>query len=402
MTVVSINTCTTGSTGRIMLGIAQAARKSGFQYYTFSPKQRHDTSDTIADHCYFGHWLDAAVCVRLAALTGLNGCFSFYNTVSLLKKLKKIKPDIVHLHNLHDNYVNLKMLFLFIKKHKIKVLWTLHDCWSFTGGCPHFLSSECSGWQKNCSDCPGYSYPSGRAECSKAILKMKIKTFGGVDCMMIATPSLWLKQIAEQTFLNQYPICVIHNGIDCNVFKPTESNVRETYGIDKNKFVLLGVAYNWGKKKGLDVFSALSEQIDDLKYQIVLVGTDDTIDKQLPKNIVSIHKTQSKAELAAIYSTADLFVNPTREEVFGMVNIEALACGTPVITFRTGGSPECIDQTCGTVVDCDNFIELKEKIQQICELHEYTADMCMKRARAFDEKEIYYNYINIYRNMIKI
>ena len=191
---------------------------------------------------------------------------------------------------------------------------------------------------------------------------------------------------------------MIHNGIDLSVFKPTKSNFRERNNIHKDKFIVLGVAFGWGVKKGLDVFIELSKRLPDL-YQIVLVGTDDQVDKLLPEGVVSIHRTQNQSELAEIYTAADVFVNPTREEVLGLVNLEALACGTPVVSFRTGGSPECIDETCGCVVECDNIDELEKKIIQIRSGNLYGQEQCIRRARFFDYKQKYDEYINLYLSL---
>ena len=179
--------------------------------------------------------------------------------------------------------------------------------------------------------------------------QLKKKWFTGVENMTLVTPSEWLAGLVKQSFLKDYPIRVINNGIDLEVFKPTPSNFRETYGCGDKKIVL-GVAFGWGERKGLDVFLDFAKRLDSERYQIVLVGTDENVDKQLPNTVISIHRTQNQTELAKIYTAADVFVNPTREEVFGLVNIEALACGTPGVTFNTGGSPECYDATCGSVV----------------------------------------------------
>lgn len=213
--------------------------------------------------------------------------------------------------------------------------------------------------------------------------------------MTIVTPSQWLAGLVKQSFLKDYPVKVINNGIDLSVFKPMESDFREKYGIRKSDFVLLGVAFGWSTRKGLDVFIELTEKLPE-NYRIILVGTDDKADKQLPKSIISIHRTQNQTELAEIYTASDVFVNPTREDNFPTVNMEAIACGTPVITFNTGGSSECIDETCGSVVPCDDIDELEKEIKRVCLERPYIFDMCIKRAKFFEKNTKFKEYIDLY------
>jgi len=223
---------------------------------------------------------------------------------------------------------------------------------------------------------------------------MKKKWFTGVEKMTLVTPSKWLEGLVKQSFLKEYPIRVINNGIDLNVFHPVQSNFREKYQL-QDKHVLLGVAFDWGTRKGLDVFVRLARELGD-EYRIVLVGTNETIDQQLPENIISIHRTADQHELAEIYSAADLFVNPTREEVLGLVNVEALACGTPVLTFRTGGSPEVLDENSGAVVDCDDLEGLKSEIYRICREKPFGAKECVARAESFDMRIKFKEYVELY------
>ena len=226
--------------------------------------------------------------------------------------------------------------------------------------------------------------------------KLKRNCFTGVENMTIVTPSKWLADLVKQSFLKDYHVKVINNGIDLNIFKPTESSFRRDHGIGHDEYMLLGVAFGWGDKKGLDVFMDLAGRLPE-KYKIVLVGTDEVVDKILPKNIISIRRTNSQRELAEIYSAADLFVNPTREENFPTVNIEALACGTPVITFNTGGSPEIIDSSCGCVVKSNSVTELLEIISDIQtgKLF-FSSSKCVDRALNFSYKACYKKYIELY------
>lgn len=216
--------------------------------------------------------------------------------------------------------------------------------------------------------------------------------------MTIVTPSRWLENLVKQSFLKGSPVSVIHNGINLAVFQPVSGNFREKNGLG-NKRIVLGVAFGWDARKGLDVFIELSRRLP-ASYQIVLVGTDTNVDKLLPENILSIHRTQNQQELAEIYTAADVFVNPTREENYPTVNMEALACGTPVLTFQTGGSPEMLDESCGAVVACDDVDALEKEILRICTYKPYTEDACLEKAREFDQSERFKEYLKLYERVI--
>ncbi len=295
--------------------------------------------------------------------------------------------------------MNLPMLFDYIKRHHVHVIWTLHDCWPFTGRCPYFDIAKCDKWKKGCGNCPypKDSYPPSLVDKTAKMWKLKKKWFTEVKNMTIITPSQWLADNVKESFLKDYPVKVINNGINISVFKPTESGFKQEYGIG-NKYMLLGVADSWGVRKGLDVFVELSKRLDSTKYQIVLVGTNDSVDKQLPDNIISVHRTQNQKELAEIYTSADLFVNPTREENYPTVNMESIACGTPVLTFRTGGSSEIMDETCGAVVDCNDIDALESEIIRIAEEKPFTLEKCLRRAKQFDQNERFMEYIDLYQN----
>jgi glycosyltransferase involved in cell wall biosynthesis len=329
-------------------------------------------------------------------MTGFHGCFSYFGTKELLRMIDKIHPDIIHLHNLHNWTINLPMLFRYIKKHNIAVVWTLHDCWGFTGKCPHFTLARCERWKTGCFDCAQVrEYPQCFVDQTKLMWKLKKKWFTGVQNLTIVTPSQWLAKLVRESYLKEYPIKVINNGIDLNVFHPMQSDFRKRNKIADDKYLLLGVAFGWGERKGLDVFIELSKRMSD-QYQIVLVGTDSATDAQLPGNVISIHKTQNQKELAEIYSAADLFVNPTREENYPTVNMESIACGIPVLTFRTGGSPEIVDDTCGYVVNCDDVDAMEREIRRIASSRPYTKDQCLVKAKSYDMNLKFEEYVKLY------
>ena len=396
MKTVLINSCNFGSTGNIMLEIAETAENGGYTAAVCYPQSRDNSRKQKEKDFIIGTRFSRNIHLMLAEITGLNGCFSYFSTLKLLKKLDKLKPDIIHLHNLHNCYINLSLLFKYIKKHNIKTVWTLHDCWAFTGHCPHFDMIGCDKWKTGCYSCPQYKeYPKSLFDNSKYMYRLKKKWFTDIKDMTIVTPSEWLASLVKESYLKDYPVKVINNGIDLNVFKPTESDFREKYALE-NKYIVLGVAFGWGKRKGLDVFIELAKRLDKGKYKIVLVGTDDNIDKLLPENIISIHRTQNQTELVKIYSAADVFANPTREENYPTVNMEALACGTPVATFNTGGSPEMLDETCGAAVAKNDIDAMYNEIIRICEKKPYSLEACIKKAKGFDKNEKFGEYIRLY------
>ena len=327
---------------------------------------------------------------------GNNGFNSRTATKQMIKEIARFNPDIVHLHNLHGHNCNLPLLFNYLRETKQKVVWTFHDCWAFTGYCAYFTLANCKKWKNGCNHCPQLKGCSWFFDRSKKLYKEKKNLFNGLD-LTIVTPSEWLANLVKQSFLKDYPVKVIHNGIDLSIFRPTESDFRKEYNISDNKYILLGVAFGWGKRKGLDVFIELQKRLDKNKYQIVLVGTDDNADKQLPKEIISIHRTQNQTELAEIYTAADLFVNPTREENYPTVNMESIACGTPVITFKTGGSPEILTEKTGMIVDCDDIDGLQHGIEEICEQNLFSTADCIEQAKQFDMNKRFKEYVALYK-----
>lgn len=402
MRIAHINAFTVGSTGRIMLQIAECARAQGHDVYTYSPypysKRYQRLPEAPLGHAYFGTWSERWLHNLIGRIFGLDGCSMKRGTKKLIRCLRKQRIELLHLHNLHGYCIHLPTLFDYIKKDGIKVVWTLHDCWTFTGHCPHFDMIGCDKWKTGCHACPQiHEYPQCKLDLSKRQYRQKIGWFTGVQDMTLVSPSQWLADLTRASFLRDYPVKVIHNGIDLSVFRPTESDFRQKYHCE-NKKILLGVAFAWGKRKGLDVFVDLAHRLDD-SYQIVLVGTNDAMDAQLPSNVISIHRTKNQRELAMLYTVADLFVNPTREENYPTVQMEALACGTPIVAFRTGGCPEIIDEACGVVVEKDDINGMISEIIRICEDHPYVAEHCTKRANRFNKSQNINEYIKLYHSM---
>ncbi len=383
-----------GSTGKICESISELLCAEGIDNKILfaSHKTHYPYSVKYAGDKYI------KVQALKSRVLGNYGFNSHLATYKLISEIQKFAPDIIHLHNLHGHNANLPILFGFLKKNNIKTIWTFHDCWAFTAYCSHFTLVKCEQWKKRCKHCPQLKGVSWFFDKSTHIYNKKKELFSGLN-LTIVTPSEWLAGLVEQSFLKDYPVKVINNGIDLNVFKPTESDFRKKYNIPEEKFILLGVAFGWGKRKGLDVFIDLQKRLDNAKYQIVLVGTDDNVDKQLPSGIISIHRTQNQTELAEIYTAADLFVNPTREENYPTVNMESIACGTPMITFKTGGSPEILTSKTGTVVECDDVDSLEKEICRIYKDRPYTKEDCVSYAKKFDMKDRFQEYIKLYQEL---
>ena len=275
-----------------MLQIADLATKKGHEVICSFYARRNKDKDK---NCiYIGNKVSHNIHKKLYRKTGNNGCYSKISTWNFLRKVKKFDPDLIHIHNLHNCYINLPMLFDYIKKNNKKVVWTLHDCWSFTGQCPYFTAVGCEKWKTGCHDCEQINrYPSCSVDRTDKMWNRKKEWFTGVQNLTIVTPSQWLADLVKQSFLKDYPVKVINNGIDLDVFKPTESDFRTKHNLEDKK-IILGVASVWEVRKGLDVFIELSKRLDD-RYKIVLVGTNDEVDKKLPEGIISIHRTSNNS-----------------------------------------------------------------------------------------------------------
>lgn len=390
MKVVQINsTCGAGSTGKICVAVSKLLTERGVENYIFYTHGQSDYPLGIkyADSKYL------KIQALRSRLFGNYGFNSTSSTKKLINHLEKISPDIVQLHNIHGHDCNLGMLFDYFKKSKVKVYWTLHDCWAFTGYCPYFDMAKCDKWLTECSNCSLKSDFSWLFDRSKQLYNLKKQLYKDVDLTIIA-PSKWIRELTSRSILGEYPSLLINNGIDLNVFKPTESNLKEQLGLE-SKHIILGVAFDWGKRKGLSVFRRLAEQLSD-EYQIIMVGTNDSVDKKLPNNVIKIHKTHNQEELAQLYSIADVLVNPTLEENYPSVNMESIACGTPVVTYNTGGSPESIDNTCGSVIAKNDFEALKNEVIRICHEHPFSQEACLKKAKSFAWEDKFVAYCDLY------
>lgn len=336
--ILFINSVCNGSTGTICKNLYKAAQEAGHTCcIAYGRGDAPEGFNTIK----IGNQLDTYLHVLKARLFDASGFGSKKATKSFIKQIEKFKPDVIHLHNIHGYYVNIEILFNYLKQHpEIKKIWTLHDCWSFTGHCAYYTYAKCEKWQTGCNgNCPNKKeYPQTILSNIKSNFNKKREIFSGVENMILVTPSKWLKKEVEKSYLKDYPIEVINNGVDTNVFRPIPSNIKQQYGIEDKK-VILGVASVWDKRKGLDTFIELSKKLDN-QYQFVLIGLNKKQIEQLPTSIIGISRTENVQELVKWYSAADIYFNPTLEDNYPTTNLESIACGTPVITFNTGGSPE--------------------------------------------------------------
>jgi glycosyltransferase involved in cell wall biosynthesis len=390
-TLLQINTGinSTAATGRIAEEIGKQATASGWEsYIAFGRRERKSASHKIKIGNRFGIFLH----FLLTRLFDEHGFGSKTSTLRFIKKIQEIKPDIIHLHNIHGYYINIKILFNFLAKSRIPVIWTLHDCWAITGHCSHFDAIGCDRWRTECNNCPQKrNYPRSLfTDHSTSNHRQKKELFTSVKNMTIIPVSSWLGDIIKQSFLNKYPVQVIQNGIDTDLFSP------------QSGFIILGVANVWDDRKGLNDFISLNRQLDNAQYQIILVGLTGRQIRRLPKGIIGITRTESIAELAKLYSIADVFVNTTYEDTFPTVNLESLACGTPVITYKTGGSIESVSEDTGMVVEKGNISALCTAIQEIAQKRKSVySENCRKRAVSLYNKENRFSdYINLYNNIL--
>jgi len=343
MRILFINAvCGIRSTGRICADLAVQYEKQGYEVkIAYSretvPPQYQKYAVRI------GNKFDVYWHALMTRLFDDRGYWSIVATRKFLKWADKYNPDILWLHNIHDYVINIDMLFNWIKSRpNMQVKWTQHDCWAFTGHCSYFTLAKCNQWKTHCSTCPNYmKFPFDALikQCSRNFDRKKI-AFTGVNNMTLITPSKWLADLVNESFLNDYPVIVNNNSIDYNVFKPTNGSFRIKHNL-VGKIILLGVAAVWNARKGLSDFIKLRTMLSD-EYAIVLVGLDSKQIKNLPSGIIGIGRTDSVYELAEIYTTSDYFLNLTYEDNYPTVNLEAQACGTPCITYRTGGSPESV------------------------------------------------------------
>lgn len=352
------------STGKIIADECHRLQKEGHECAVAYGRETID--DPTVRQIQIGSKKDYMIHAAMSRVFDLHGFCSKNATRELLRSIEEFRPDVIWIHNLHGYYINVEELFAWLKKQTdVNVFWTLHDCWSFTGHCAYFTMVGCEKWKKGCHHCKQLSaYPKTfLLDNSKNNYKKKRETFVGVNNLTLITPSKWLANLTRESFLSEYPVQVIHNTINTDIFRPTESDFRQKHGLNDKKLVL-GVAVGWEETKGLPDILEL-RKILPKEYEIVLVGTTTEQIQILPKGILGIQRTANQKELAEIYTASDVFINPTHQDNYPTVNLEAVACGTPVITYNVGGSPESAFPE--NVVDEGDIGAMRNRIIEICE-----------------------------------
>ena len=365
MRIVLVNSvCGIGSTGRICADLTQSLINRGNDAMIAYGRGKSSNGLT-KNSIRIGNDKSVAVHGFMSRLFDMSGLGSIRATKDFVNWIESYKPDIIHLHNVHGYYIHVPTLFQYLKSSRIKVIWTLHDTWAFSGHSGTCDKVECTKWKKGCSLCPlRREYPSTLFDFSKRNWTWKKNVLSGLPNLTIVTPSRWLEEAVKESFLQKYKTVVIHNGIDTRVFKPLYNRPinREE---KKGKIKILGVANAWSKYKGLDDFYKLSQILDSDKYQITLVGLTGDQRSKLPPHILGIEKTRNVEELVRLYNDCDYFVNMTYCDVFPTVNLEALSCGAKVITYSTGGCPETVRDFGGIVVPRGDLNSIVQAIEAI-------------------------------------
>lgn len=390
MKVLQINSvCGYGSTGNIVVDLYSALKEQGHECCV--AYGRGNAPEDVQSYRIESD-LEVYVHGMLSRITDKQGFYSTRATKRFVQWMKEYDPDVVHLHNLHGYYINIEILFDALKQMNKPVVWTLHDCWAFTGHCAHYTEVACYKWKSVCEHCPQKKkYPSSLLrDNSYSNFRRKKTIFQNVPNLMIITPSQWLADEVHKSFLSEYPLKVIYNGVDLSIFQPTPSDFRKQYHLEDKK-IILGVASVWSKEKGLQVFDELAEKLDD-RYQVVLVGLGQKQRSQVSRRILCIDRTSSKKELAEIYTAADLFLNPSIEETMGLTTVEALACGTNVLVNNSTALPEIVDYEQSKILlnrdmcsDVKNAMKITRNYDENCRV-----------ARKYEKNNQYNKYLDLY------
>lgn len=395
MKVAILNSVCYGSTGKISRGIAQCVRDAGGEARIFFGR-----SDARGDADAVRVEGPAAIGAHLllARLTDRQGFYSKHATQNLIRQIEAYDPDVVHLHNIHGYWLHMQTLFDFLAVFCKPVVWTLHDCWPFTGHCAYFDAVGCECWKAGCHDCPQKRmYPQSLLlDRSARNYTDKKRLFSSVPKLTLVTPSDWLAGLVRQSFLQGYPVRVLPNGIDLSVFRPAESELRVRHGLCGRK-LLLGVAQVWDRRKGLASFAELRRALP-AEYAIVLIGLTEKQTRELPDGITGLPRTKDAAELAKWYSAADVYVDCTHEENFPTTHLEALACGTPVVTFAAGGSAEMLTEACGAFVPVDDIAGMVNAIAKALRMER---GACTAQAARYDAAARLGAYRTLYEEICK-
>ncbi len=378
-----------GSTGKIVRQLSDALIEEGHETL-IAYGRNYDAN--AANSYYIGDKLATYWHVGMTRLFGQHGLHSNKATTRLIRKIESYNPDVIHIHNIHGYYLNVKMLMNHLKNRPhTRIVWTHHDCWAFSGSSAYFSYSGCKVWDQGCVECVSTKeYPEVKLFANqKENFKWKREAFSNFNNLNIVVPSEWLKNLEMDTFFNEYPITRIYNGIDLEVFKPQEPT-------QNNKIKILGVANLWEARKGLQDFVELAKRLDD-RYHITLVGVSESQITTLPQNITGVQRTNNQQELVQLYSDADIYLNLSVEETLGMTTIEALATGTPVITYDKTAVPEVVTAAVGKVVAANDIDALVNTLETFS-FDAYSVDQCVARAQEFAKETMIKNYMKMLIN----
>lgn len=397
MKIMQINiTCGRGSTGKLSQALYEASILEGYEarfaYSAYTPTLKEAFSIESKLQNYLRRGLNRYL--------GRKQKHSTPGTKRLIRYIKREKPDLIHLHNVQQNSVNYHLLFKFLKESGIPVVYTLHDCFAFTGGCFYFTEMNCDGYKTGCNDCPvSYKLDDRTCPAEKAYISKK-ELLGSNNNVYTVCVSQWLRDCATASYMGEmkHPPVTIYNGINTALFNPRENSIRKELGIPENSFVIFSAAYVWDARKNPELFLQLSKKLAE-DVTIVLVGQG--LENVNAPNIIRLNRTESQDELARLYSAADVFINASMEETFGLTTAEALACGTPAIVFNSTACPEIVDEHTGIVAE-HTVDGLLKAVQQIREKgKDAYRDACVKRVKEnFDETRMVNEYLALYGRIL--
>ena len=393
-----------GSTGKIAEQIGLVAMQHGWESYIAYGRMMNPSKSKLIK---IGSQWDVYMHYAMSRFFDMEGRMSKRATRRFVCEIEHIKPDVIHLHNIHDHYLNYPILFEYLAKADIPVVWTQHDQWATTGHCAFNLVG-CRKWETTCGGCPlrGFKISGFRIlgfDKSRENYELKKRMFTGVKSLTVVPVSDWLGREMQRSFLKEKPIRVIKNGIDIETFKPRNVNIRQQYGLD-NKKIILGVASEWSERKGLPDMLTLAGMLPKDEYTIVIVGRVLQKENRVTSegcNVIFIDRTQNVYELVQLYSAASVFVNPTYQDNYPTTNLEAMACGTPVITYRTGGSPESVDDETGAVVEQGDIEAIVPEIDRLTktDVTGLSAACRNKAMRLFDANNAFGQYLSLYSKL---
>lgn len=402
MRVLQVNaTYGVGSTGKIVQDILNCCETHGIEGYV-----AYSTSNLPASLVPKGYKIGNVPSEKwhalLSRIGGRQAYFNRFNTWLFLRYLDKIKPDIVHLHNLHSNYIHLNMLLNYLAKNDIVTVITMHDCWYFTGGCFHYTNAGCNKWQYSCGNCPKRrdDTPAYLFDSTKKILQDRKEYLTAIPRLYLVGCSQWVADEARKSVLKNCNIRHLYNGFDLNVFKPSPSNLVQRLGIE-GRHILLGPASKWlsGVNKDTLEYFIINMPKD---YMLILFGYIGE-DKVLSDNVMLYGYTSGREEMAQLYSMADVFVNCSREDTLSSLNLESQACGTPVVTYEATGSKETVDGVCGYAVETGNAEALWLGSKKVVEKGKSSfAEACVNMIKKqFNKVDNYNKYIQLYHEIIE-